>query len=140
VVPQIALAAMLIEGVFERHPRLVVMVQELGISWLPHFLETIDSVTVGPYGAQFGMGAGDYALPLRPSEYMRRQVRVTPLASPDLRPRPAGAPRLLERLPAPGGPQRRGRALRGAARRRRQRGARALLRGLDRRAPRPLTG
>ena len=87
VVPQIALAAMLIEGVFERHPRLVVMVQELGISWLPHFLETIDSVTVGPYGAQFGMGAGDYALPLRPSEYMRRQVRVTPLASADrLRP------------------------------------------------------
>jgi len=42
---------------------------------------------VGPYGAQFGMGAGDYALPLRPSEYMRRQVRVTPLASADrLRP------------------------------------------------------
>lgn len=87
VVPQIALAALLIEGVFERHPGLVVMVQELGISWLPHFLETIDSVTVGPYGAQFGMGPGDYALPLKPSEYLRRQVRVTPLASADrLRP------------------------------------------------------
>jgi len=87
VVPQIALAALLIEGVFERHPGLVVMVQELGISWLPHFLETIDSVTVGAYGAQFGMGPGDYRLPLKPSEYLRRQVRVTPLASADrLRP------------------------------------------------------
>ena len=85
--PQIALAALLIEGVFERHPGLVVLVEELGISWLPHFLETIDSVTVGRYGEQFGMGAGDYRLPLRPSEYMRRQVRVSPLVSADrLRP------------------------------------------------------
>ena len=32
-------------------------------------------------------GPGDYRLPLTPSEYMRRQVRVTPLASADaLRP------------------------------------------------------
>jgi predicted TIM-barrel fold metal-dependent hydrolase len=87
VVPQIALAAMLIEGVFERHPGLVVMVQELGISWLPHFIETIDSITVGAYGKLFGMGPGDYKLPLKPSEYLRRQVRVTPLVSADsLRP------------------------------------------------------
>jgi predicted TIM-barrel fold metal-dependent hydrolase len=47
MVPQVALAAMLIEGVFERHPGLVVMVQELGIGWLPHFMETVDSITVG---------------------------------------------------------------------------------------------
>jgi len=87
VVPQIALAALLIEGVFERHPGLVVMVQELGITWLPHFIHTIDSITVGAYGEQFGMGKGDYKLPLTPSEYMRRQVRVTPLVSADpLRP------------------------------------------------------
>ena len=33
------------------------------------------------------MGEGDYKLPLKPSEYMRRQVRITPLASADpLRP------------------------------------------------------
>ncbi len=87
MVPQIALAALLIEGVFERHPGLVVMVEELGISWLPYFLESIDSATVGAYGAEFGMGEGDYKLPLKPSEYMRRQVRITPLASADpLRP------------------------------------------------------
>lgn len=83
IVPQIAMAALLIEGVFERHPGLVLIVQELGISWLPHFLHTIDSITVGAYGEQFGMGKGDYKLPLKPSEYMRRQVRVTPLVTAD---------------------------------------------------------
>ncbi len=87
MVPQIALAALLIEGVFERHPDLVVIVQELGITWLPHFLAEIDSITVGAYGAEFGMGPGDYKLPLKPSEYMRRQVRVSPLTAADpLRP------------------------------------------------------
>lgn len=87
VVPQLALAALAFEGVFARHPRLVVMVQELGISWLPHFLELIDAVTVGSYGLQFGMGPGDWKHPLKPSEYMRRQVRVAVLASGDrLRP------------------------------------------------------
>ncbi len=84
VVPQLALAALLFEGVFERHPRLVVMVQELGISWLPHFLELIDATTVGRWGEQFGMGAGDWKYPLKPSEYMQRQVRVSVLAAGDL--------------------------------------------------------
>ena len=83
MVPQVAMAAMLIEGVFERHPGLVLIVEELGITWLPHFLATIDSITTGPHGANFGMAPGDYHLPLRPSEYMRRQVRVTPLVSSD---------------------------------------------------------
>lgn len=83
MVPQVALAAMLIEGVFERHPKLLLFVEELGITWLPHFLTTIDSITVGPHGANFGYGPGDYELPLKPSEYMRRQVRVTPLVSSD---------------------------------------------------------
>ena len=44
-------------------------------------------ITTGPYGRQFGMGEGDYRWPLKPSEYMQRQVRVTPLVSADpLRP------------------------------------------------------
>lgn len=82
-VPQVAMAAMLIEGVFERHPGFVLIVEELGITWLPHFLTTMDSITTGPHGANFGMAKGDYRLPLKPSEYMQRQVRVTPLASSD---------------------------------------------------------
>jgi predicted TIM-barrel fold metal-dependent hydrolase len=85
--PQIALAALILDGVLERHPRLVVMVQELGVGWVPHFLEVLDSVTVGPYGDQFGIGRDNWRYPLTPSEYVRRQVRFTPLVSADpLRP------------------------------------------------------
>jgi predicted TIM-barrel fold metal-dependent hydrolase len=83
VVPQIALSAMIIDGVLERHPKLVVIVEELGIGWVPNLMATLDSVTVGPYGSLFGIGAGDYKLPLKPSEYIRRQVRFTPLTSCD---------------------------------------------------------
>lgn len=83
VVPQIALTAMIIDGVFERHPNLVVIVEELGIGWIPNFIEMVDSVTVGPYGTQFGMGKEDYKLPLKPSDYIRRQVRFTPLVTTD---------------------------------------------------------
>ena len=83
VVPQIALSAMIIDGVLERHPKLTVIVEELGIGWVPNLMTMLDSVTVGPYGAQFGIGAGDYKLPLKPSDYIRRQVRFTPLTSCD---------------------------------------------------------
>jgi predicted TIM-barrel fold metal-dependent hydrolase len=82
-VPQIALAAMVIDGVLERHPRLAVMVQELGIGWIPNLIAMLDSVTVGPYGEQFGIGVADYDLPLKPSDYIQRQVRFTPLTSCD---------------------------------------------------------
>lgn len=84
IVPQLALAALLFEGVFQRHPKLVVMVQELGISWLPHFLELVDQTTVGSYGQQFGMGPGDWPYPEKPSEYLQRQLRVSVLAAGDL--------------------------------------------------------
>lgn len=83
VVPQIALSALIIDGVLERHPRLNVIVEELGIGWIPNLMATLDSVTVGPYGAQFGIGKGDYKLPLKPSEYIHRQVRFTPLTACD---------------------------------------------------------
>ena len=65
IVPQIALAAMLIEGIFERHPGLVVIVEELGITWLPHFLSTIDSLAGGPYGELFGYFLREHKLRCR---------------------------------------------------------------------------
>jgi predicted TIM-barrel fold metal-dependent hydrolase len=83
VVPQIALSALIIDGVLERHPKLTVIVEELGIGWVPNLMTTLDSVTVGPYGAMFGIGKGDYKLPLKPSDYIKRQVRFTPLTSCD---------------------------------------------------------
>src|SRR6185503_17587778 len=38
LVPQLALGAMIFGGVLERHPKLRIIVQELGIDWLPDFL------------------------------------------------------------------------------------------------------
>ena len=87
--PQLLLAAMALDGVFDRHPNLVVLVEEVGIDWLPHLLTTLD-VGIGhtpenlrdehyrPSHLTFGR---TYGLPLTPSEYLRRQVRVTPLAA-----------------------------------------------------------
>ena len=78
-----ALAAMIFDGVFERHPKLVVLVEELGIEWLPEFLRRIDSLASSNGLTQ----KTTYELPLVPSEYMRRQVRVSALPAKDaLRP------------------------------------------------------
>ena len=84
---KLALAAMVFDGVFERHPRLVILVEELGISWLPEFLERLDILAKG-------RGRAPYTFPLLPSEYIARQVRVAALATTDkLYP-------TLERVPA----------------------------------------
>ncbi len=72
----LALAAMVFDGVFERHPKLVVLVEELGISWLPEFLARMDTLAKG-------RGRAPYSFPLLPSEYIARQVRVAALATTD---------------------------------------------------------
>jgi predicted TIM-barrel fold metal-dependent hydrolase len=86
IAPQLLLAAMVFDGVFDRHPRLTVVVEEVGISWLPHLLGILDhgvghaSQTIlndGEFRPDFA--GSSYKLPLAPSEYLRRQVRVTPL-------------------------------------------------------------
>jgi predicted TIM-barrel fold metal-dependent hydrolase len=86
--PQLLLAALAFDGVFERHPKLTVIVEEVGVSWLPHLLELLDD-GVGR-GARVALNSGEirpdfagpaYTLPLSPSEYLRRQVRVTPLVA-----------------------------------------------------------
>ncbi|HZU80041.1 MAG TPA: amidohydrolase family protein, partial [Acidimicrobiales bacterium] len=71
--PALAICDMAINGVFERHPRLRLGVMELSAVWVPMFLLMLD----GGYDfhARFnGKPLSD--LPLRPSEYVRRQVRV----------------------------------------------------------------
>jgi predicted TIM-barrel fold metal-dependent hydrolase len=73
---KLALAAMVFDGVFERHPKLVILVEELGISWLPEFLERMDALAKG-------RGRVPYDFPLLPSEYITRQVRVAALATTD---------------------------------------------------------
>jgi predicted TIM-barrel fold metal-dependent hydrolase len=91
--PQLLLGALVFDGVLERHPKLTVIVEEVGISWLPHLLAVLDRA-VGREPSLLADGeirpdfAGSaYRLPLAPSEYLRRQVVVTPLvATEPLRP------------------------------------------------------
>lgn len=85
LVPQMAIASMIFGGVMERYPKLGFIVSELGIDWLPHFLDTIDAEAdmTRPKMLAFGR----YNLPLKPSEYMQRQVRVSVVHQQDrLRP------------------------------------------------------
>ena len=85
--PQLLVGALVYDGVLERHPDLTVVVEEVGIDWLPHLLTAMD-LSIGRTGADLHddefrpshLVLGDsYTLPLAPVEYVRRQVRVTPL-------------------------------------------------------------
>ncbi len=72
------LSAMVFDGVFERHPALRVVLAETGMSWVPSYLREIDFKTT-----RVGMDGlpqdNFYRLPLRPSEYIQRHVRIASL-------------------------------------------------------------
>jgi predicted TIM-barrel fold metal-dependent hydrolase len=87
---QVYLNAMVFGGVFERHPDLTLLLCETGIGWLEFAVENMDGRATP--GAAATMGP--YELSLRPSEFVRRNVRVSPL------PQAAQCPkRLFETLP-----------------------------------------
>jgi uncharacterized protein len=88
---EILLTAMVMGGVFERHPTLTVLISELGIDWLPRLATRLDAMAAG--GAS-PLVLGSYDLPLSPSEYFRRNLRVSPLPAADQSP-----VRLMEHLP-----------------------------------------
>jgi len=76
---EMALAALILDGVFERHPRLMCGVIEQGATWVPGFLRRLD-LAFQEFGDSSRSG-----LSLRPSEYVLRQVRVTPFHYEDVR-------------------------------------------------------
>ncbi|HLX87188.1 MAG TPA: amidohydrolase family protein, partial [Acidimicrobiales bacterium] len=71
--PALAICDLAIHGVFEAHPRLRLGVMELSAIWVPMFLLMMDGGF--DFHARFN-GQPLRSLPLRPSEYVRRQVRV----------------------------------------------------------------
>ncbi|MBL9098033.1 MAG: amidohydrolase family protein [Alphaproteobacteria bacterium] len=75
----LSLAAMIFDGVLDRHPKLKVGVIELGASWLPGWMRFMDA------GADaFRKGEERLQkLSLKPSDFVRRQVRVTPYSHED---------------------------------------------------------
>jgi hypothetical protein len=66
---------MLLGGVFERHPTLRVGAIEVGAYWIGPLAERLDFFTDS---ARKAVWAGRKDLKLKPSEYIARQVRVTP--------------------------------------------------------------
>lgn len=68
------LTCMIYNGVLERFPSLMVGLVELGACWIPAALQNLD-MGVSALG-RFDKGLK--ALSLKPSEYVQRQVRVTP--------------------------------------------------------------
>jgi predicted TIM-barrel fold metal-dependent hydrolase len=70
------LNAMVLGGVFERHPSLTVVFAEHGIDWITPATFRLDAI------AQPGLSPlliGEYRWPLSPAEYVKRNIRVTPL-------------------------------------------------------------
>jgi predicted TIM-barrel fold metal-dependent hydrolase len=75
----VLLSAMLIDGVFERHPKLTLLMSEVGIDWFQHAVDSIDLLAMPGVSP---LVLGGYELPLTPKEYVRRNVRISPLPVP----------------------------------------------------------
>jgi uncharacterized protein len=74
------LAALIIDGVLDRFPRLKFGVIELGASWLPGWMRNLD-------GAATAFSRNEerlQKLSMKPSEFIQRQVRVTPYPHEDV--------------------------------------------------------
>lgn len=65
---------LILDGVLERFPTLKIGVVELGAAWLPGFMRQLDAAleAFGRHETRL------QSLRLKPSEYVTRQVRVTP--------------------------------------------------------------
>jgi predicted TIM-barrel fold metal-dependent hydrolase len=70
--------AMVFDGVLERHPKLQILISEAGYSWFPPMAHDFDRRVKG-LGVDGGTEDSFYRLPLLPSEYLIRQVKVSPL-------------------------------------------------------------
>jgi predicted TIM-barrel fold metal-dependent hydrolase len=75
--PALAVADLAVGGVFERHPALRLGIMELTAPWVGPFLAYLDGAFA--FHAAFN-GRPLRPLPLAPSQYVRRQVRVAALA------------------------------------------------------------
>ena len=91
VAPNTLLNALCYSGVFERFPRLTVVLAEVGTGWLPFLYREIDD-RIAPTAELF---LGKYTLPMKPSEYLARNVKATPLSGGNDSP----LARIMEDLP-----------------------------------------
>jgi uncharacterized protein len=77
---QLTVAALIIDGVFERYPRLKFGAIELGASWVPSWMRFMDSAA----NAFIKHEARLQKLSMKPSEFVQRQFRATPYPHEDV--------------------------------------------------------
>jgi predicted TIM-barrel fold metal-dependent hydrolase len=78
--PMQTLATWILDGVLDRFPRLKIGVIEQGASWLPGWMRQLDSA----FDAFRKNEERLQKLSLPPSDFVRRQVRVTPYPAEDV--------------------------------------------------------
>ncbi len=74
------LATMIIDGVMEKHPNLMFGVIEQGASWIPGWMRYLDSAADAFRRNEERL----QKLSLKPSDYVRRQIRATPYPAEDV--------------------------------------------------------
>lgn len=74
------LATLIIDGILERHPTLMFGVIEQGASWIPSWMRYLDSAREAFVRSEERL----QKLSLKPSEYVRRQIRATPYPAEDV--------------------------------------------------------
>jgi predicted TIM-barrel fold metal-dependent hydrolase len=93
VAPTTLINAMIYGGAFERHPKLTLLLAEVGTGWLPFLYREIDD-RISPTAELF---CGKWTLPSKPSEYLARHVRATPLSAGNDQP----LLKIMQELPDP---------------------------------------
>jgi len=74
------LAALILDGIFEQHPKLMFGVIEQGASWIPSWMRYLDSA----FAAFSRNETRLQNMSIKPSDYVRRQIRATPYPAEDV--------------------------------------------------------
>ena len=77
--PAQTMATLILDGVLDRFPNLKFGIIELGASWVPGWMRYLDSA----YSSFFRNEERLQKLSMKPSDFVRRQVRVTPYPGED---------------------------------------------------------
>ncbi|MCP5181736.1 MAG: amidohydrolase family protein [Pseudomonadales bacterium] len=74
------LATLIIDGILENHPALMFGVIEQGASWMPGWMRYLDSAQAAFFRSEERLRK----LSIKPSDYVRRQIRATPYPAEDV--------------------------------------------------------
>ncbi len=74
---QLMVNGLVFGGVFERHPNLTLVLAEFGVHWFAGMVEHMEAR--GPAVTESAVYMGAFPFELSPAEFVRRNVRVTPL-------------------------------------------------------------